>query len=121
MTQVSGADELRRYHLHANDFGVHLREAVDRLGTHKKVSAHTFRHSFASHLMLANYDIKTIQEMLGHSDVRTTMIYVQTVPSRTSKDGRARWTSLTIRKHEGVCVFDCRIGCRLHFSQLHPG
>jgi integrase len=44
------------------------------------------RHTFASHLLLANYDIQTVQEMLGHSDVRTTMIYTHTVPSRTQKE-----------------------------------
>jgi integron integrase len=85
LTRLTGNGDLRRYHLHPNRFGDLLRQSAKRLGTHKKISAHTFRHSFASHLLLANFDIKTIQEMLGHSDVRTTMIYVQTVPSRTKK------------------------------------
>ena len=76
----------RRYHLHNNRFSEALRKAVAKLGTHKKVTAHTFRHSFASHLVMANFDIKTVQEMMGHSDVRTTMIYLQTVPARTKKD-----------------------------------
>jgi len=48
-----------------------------------------FRHSFASHLPRANYDIRTIQEMMGHSDARTTMIYTHTVKSRTLKKRRS--------------------------------
>jgi len=45
-----------------------------------------FSHTFATHLLQANYDIRTIQEMLGHADVRTTMIYTHCVPSRTLKE-----------------------------------
>jgi len=52
----------------------------------KRVTSHTFRHSFATHLLQANYDIRTIQTLLGHSDVRTTMIYTHCVPSRTLKE-----------------------------------
>ncbi len=87
-TRVAGG-ELKRFHLHATRFGNLLREAALQSGTHKKVSAHVFRHSFASHLLMANYDIKSIQEMLGHSDVRTTMIYLQTVPGRTKRQQRS--------------------------------
>ena len=91
LTRVEKGEEQewRRYHLHATRFSMLLRKAVTKTGIHKKVSAHTFRHSFASHLVMANFDIKTVQEMLGHSDIRTTMIYLQTVPARTKKDRRS--------------------------------
>ena len=65
-----------------------LREAVRQAAIPKRVTAHTFRHTFASHLLQANYDIRTIRELLGHSSVRTTMIYTHTVPSRTMKERR---------------------------------
>lgn len=58
-----------------------IKAAALRAGIPKRVSCHTFRHSFATHLLQANYDIRQIQQMLGHSDVRTTMIYTHAIKS----------------------------------------
>nr|WP_320012417.1 integron integrase [uncultured Desulfobulbus sp.] len=89
LTQVKETRELRRYHLHPSLVQKAIRAAVQRAKIPKRVTAHTFRHSFASHLLQANYDIRTIQELLGHANVRTTMIYTHTVRSRTLKEAKS--------------------------------
>ena len=89
LTVVEENSEQRRYHVHESLLQKALRTTVKKAKIPKRVTSHTFRHSFASHLLQANYDIRTIQELMGHSDVRTTMIYTHTVKSTTKKEAKS--------------------------------
>ena len=67
--------KMKRHHRHESVLQKAVRQAAIKAGIHKNVGPHTFRHCFATHLLEAGYDIRTVQELFGHKDVKTTMIY----------------------------------------------
>ncbi len=77
--------EVRRHHVHENTLQKAVKQAAQLAGMQKLITCHTFRHSFATQLLKNGYDIRTVQELLGHKDVNTTMIYTHVL----NRGGRA--------------------------------
>ena len=73
------SDVIRRHHIGEQQVRRSMAKALTEVGIHKKASCHTFRHSFATNLLRAGTDIRNIQELMGHTDVSTTMIYTHVV------------------------------------------
>lgn len=85
LTNIPKSDINKRYHIHETSFQKAIKAAAKQLKLYKRVSAHTLRHSYATHLLQKGCDIRSIQEALGHSNIQTTMIYTHLVKNSPAK------------------------------------
>ncbi len=79
LSHIPDTGELVRFHRHADNTRKAISSACRRCGHHRRVTTHTFRHSFATHLLLSGADIRTVQDQLGHKDVKTTEMYTHII------------------------------------------
>lgn len=85
-TKLSHSSEnriIRRHHTAESTVQEAVKRAIQKLGIDKHANCHSFRHSFATHLLENHYDIRTVQELLGHKDVRTTQIYTHVMKNKS--------------------------------------
>jgi len=73
------SETIRRHHMHPATLGRNIKVSAKKAGIHKCVTSHIFRHSYATHLLQAGIDLRSIQELLGHKSVETTMVYTHVV------------------------------------------
>jgi len=73
------SEVIRRHHVHEKTLGRNIKQTAIKAGIHKRVTSHIFRHSYATHLLQSGIDLRSIQELLGHKSVETTMVYTHVV------------------------------------------